>query len=186
MDNNGMPEGAKMVFKGKIFEVWQWEQKMFDGTTQTFERIRRPDSADVIAVAGDKILIELQEQPHRAPFTCVPGGRCDEGEAALDAAKRELLEETGYTAKEWIPFRTRQPFNSLQWSIYTFIARGCEHTQDPHLDAGERITVKLVSFDEFISLSQEPDFRDQELGNYLSRSLFDPGFKETLQRAIWG
>lgn len=183
---NDLPPDAKMVFKGQIFEVWQWEQKMYDGTTATFEKIKRPDSADVIATVGDKIIVEIQEQPHRPPFTCVAGGRCDENEAPLDAAKRELLEESGYTSENWIPFRERKPFNSLVWTIYSYIARDCKYVKGPHLDAGEKISVKLVSFDEFLELSQRPDFRDQELASYLLRANFEPNFKEELRKTIFG
>ena len=181
-----LPPGAKMVFKGEIFEVWQWEQKMFDGSTQVFEKIKRPDSADVIAVVRDKILIESQEQPHREPFVCIPGGRCDENEDAFDAAKRELLEETGYISDTWIPFRERRPFASLIWTIHTFIARDCKYVQEPHLDAGEKIGVKMVSFDDFLELSQRPDFRDRELASYLSRASFDPKFKKELRENLFG
>ncbi len=145
-----------MVFKGEIFEVWQWEQKMFDGITRTFEKLKRTDSADAIAVVGDSILIEEQEQPHRPLFTCIPGGRCDEGEDALSAAKRELLEETGYASDDWVPFRERIPYNSMVWTIYTFIARDCKFVKEPHLDAGEKIAVKLVSFDEFLIFPRSP------------------------------
>ena len=175
-----------MVFKGEIFEVWQWEQKMFDGITRTFEKLKRTDSADAIAVVGDSILIEEQEQPHRPLFTCIPGGRCDEGEDALSAAKRELLEETGYASDDWVPFRERIPYNSMVWTIYTFIARDCKFVKEPHLDAGEKIAVKLVSFDEFLDLSQEPDFRDKELGSYLLRAQFEPKFKEELKAKLFG
>ena len=97
-----MPASAKMVFKGKIFEVWQWQQKMYNGTTQTFERLKRPDTVQVIPVVGSKILTQRQEQPDQsAPFFSFPGGRCDEREDPLAAVKRELLEETGYVSKEW-------------------------------------------------------------------------------------
>jgi len=174
------------MFKGQVFEVWQWEQKVFDGTTEIYEKISRPDSADVIAVVGDKILIEEQEQPHRAPFVSIPGGRCNEGEEASTGAKRELLEETGYVSDDWTMFRERKPFNSLEWTVYTFIARDCKHIQDPHLDAGERITIKPVSFDEFLELSQRPDFRDKELALYLLRTQFDPEFKKELKEKIFG
>jgi len=131
-------------------------------------------------------MIQIQKQPHRSPFTCIPGGRCDENENPLDGAKRKLLEETGYISDNWIPFRERKPFNSLVWTIYTFIARDCKYIQEPHLDAGEKITMKLVSFDEFLELSQAPDFRDQELASYLLRARFEPTFKEELHKNIFG
>ena len=43
-----IPKDARCVFKGVIFEVWQWEQKMFDGSMATFERIKRPDTVVII------------------------------------------------------------------------------------------------------------------------------------------
>jgi ADP-ribose pyrophosphatase len=183
--NDELPPNAKLAFKGNLFEVWQWEQKMFDGTTHTFEKIKRPDSADVIAIVGDKIIVERQEQPHRAPFTSIPGGRCDEGEDPLVGAKRELLEETGYVSDDWSAFRQRRPFNSLMWTSYTFIARDCKRIAEPHLDAGERISMELVTFEEFIALSQKPEFRDREFGSYLLRTLFDPEFKEELRKKFF-
>jgi len=53
----GIPSNAKLAFKGVIFEVWQWEQEMFDGTTEIFERIWRLPTVEIIATVGDKILI---------------------------------------------------------------------------------------------------------------------------------
>ena len=49
---NNLPENAKLVFKGIIHDIYQWEQEMFDGSKATFERIRRPDTTAVIAVVG--------------------------------------------------------------------------------------------------------------------------------------
>ncbi len=147
-----IPPQATMVFKGKIFEVWQWEQELFDGTTATFERLRRPNTAQVIAVVDDKILIVDQEQPDSIHFTSIPGGRCDEGEDPLLAAKRELLEETGYSSDDWVLFREENPVGKIEWTIYTYVARNCRKVREPELDAGERMSSRLVSFDEFIAL----------------------------------
>src|SRR3989338_8402924 len=91
-----LPKNAKRVFKGEIFEVWQWRQKMYDGTTETFEMLKRPDTTQVIAVIEDKILILKQKQPNNASaFLSLAGGRREKNESALNSAKRELLEETG-------------------------------------------------------------------------------------------
>ena len=178
---NELPENAKMVFRGEIFEVWQWEQKMFDGTIEIFEKIKRADTVDVVAAVGNKIILTEQEQPHHGPFFAIPGGRNDKNEEPLSAAKRELLEETGYESSDWELFRERRPFGSIIWSSYTFIARDCRLVKDPSPDAGEKIKTLLVSFDEFIEISQKPDFRDKEFAQYLLRTKFDEKFREDLK-----
>lgn len=96
-----LPSNAKCVFKGKLYDTYQWEQKMFDGSIRTFEMLKRPYNGCVIAVINDKILILEQEQPGRGTFLSLPGGRCDQDEEPFIAAQRELLEETGYISEDW-------------------------------------------------------------------------------------
>lgn len=180
-----IPPHAKMVFKGKIFEVWQWEQELFDGTKATFERLKRPNTAQVIPVVGDKVLIVDQEQPDSKHFTSIPGGRCDENEDPLVAAKRELLEETGYVSDDWALFREENPVGKIEWTIYTYVARNCRNVQEPQLDAGERITSRLVSFDEFIGLGSSAQFYDKELDLELSRAQFDIAKREELRALLF-
>lgn len=182
-----IPPDAKMVFKGKIFEVWQWEQKMYDGSMATFERLKRPDTVQAIVVVGDKILVQQQEQPDSAqPFVSLPGGRVDDGEEPLEAAKRELLEETGYTCDEWTLWKEDDPVGKMDWTIYTFVARHCRKQQEPHLDSGEKISNRLVTFEEFLLLADDPTFRDLELIVPLLRARLDAAEKEKLRKAIFG
>jgi hypothetical protein len=64
-----IPENAKRVFEGKTFDVYQWEQEMFDGKTKIFERLQRNHSVDVIAVSAEgKIYILEERQPGRSVF----------------------------------------------------------------------------------------------------------------------
>ena len=98
------PKNAKRVFNGKIFDVYQWRQKMFDGSYRIFERTRMASSAILIATVGKKIVVLKQKQPDTDWFLTTPSGRLDvPGERPIEAAKRELLEETGMMAKRIIP-----------------------------------------------------------------------------------
>jgi ADP-ribose pyrophosphatase len=171
---NKFPKNAHRVFKGEIFEVWQWPQKMYDGTKETFEMLTRPDTAQVIPVIDDKILILSQKQPDSPKaFYSLAGGRREKDESALNGAKRELLEETGYVARDWQLFKKVSPSGKIVWMIHTYIARDCIYWQPPRLDAGEKITVKLISFDEFLALVDEPTFYEPELVNYMLRAKAD-------------
>lgn len=181
-----LPENAKLVFKGEIFEMWQWEQKMYDGSVEIFEKLKRSNTAGVIAVVGDKILIQEQMQPDKPEaFASIPGGRCEEGEDALSAAKRELLEETGYVSDDWELWREQDPVGKIIWTIYTYIARNCVYKQPPCLDAGEKITTRLVSFEDFLMLSEDKDFYEKELVSLLYRARFDAKFKEELRNLFF-
>src|SRR3989344_31568 len=97
-----IPDHATCVFRGKLFDVYQWEQKMFEGSTATYKKIKRPDTVVVFSVLKDgRIILTEQEQPGKDPFVGATGGRVDEGEDVLQAAKRELLEESGYEADRY-------------------------------------------------------------------------------------
>ena len=182
---NPIPEHAKMVFKGKIFEVWQWEQKLFDGTTTIFERLKRPDTALVIATVGDEILLQEEEQPDTRAYVSLPGGRCEEGEHPLNSAKRELLEETGYASEDWSPFLEESPASKIQWTIHIFVARDCKKVQEVSLDAGEKIQTRLISFDEFIALADNPIFFERELKPILKQAQYDQKKREDLRALLF-
>lgn len=171
-----MPPDAKLVFKGKIFDVYQWEQTLFDGTKTTFEKLKRADTVVVILVTAEgKIVLTMQEQPGKTPFLGCAGGRAEAGEDPLAAARRELLEETGYESDDVVLWHALQPTSKLDWAIYTFIARGCRKTAEQNPDAGEKIELKLVDFDEFMQAATEDDsFMETETTIELLRAKNDP------------
>lgn len=159
-----IPENAKLVFKGKIFDVYQWEQKMYDGSTAIFERLKRPDTVVVFPILPDgKIILVEQEQPDKDLFIGTAGGRVEEGEDILEAAKRELLEETGYQADEYFLWFAEQPIGKIDWTVYNFIAKGAIKVAEQNLDAGEKIKLKPVSFDEFIEIGLNGDFEEKQI-----------------------
>lgn len=177
-----IPDHAQKVFQGVIFDVYQWEQEMFDGSTATFEKIKRADTVVVYGVLDDgRILLTEQEQPGKPPFMGAAGGRLDPGEEPLAAAKRELLEETGYEASEWILWNAQQPASKTDWAVYTFIAKGLKKADDLRLDAGERIVMKPVSFDELLLVATGRGFVEKEMVSEFYEARLDAKKKEELQ-----
>ena len=184
--NQPLPSHAKKVFSGVLFDVYQWEQKQFDGSVKTFEKIGRNDTVGVLATTQDKkIVLTRQEQPGIASFIGTSGGVIDDGELPFVAAKRELLEETGYVSDEWVLYDAVQPITKMDWAIFLFLAKNCKKVAPLHLDPGEKVTVMEVTFDEFLSLVVREDFRDKELALRVFRLLRVPGGKEKLRDMLF-
>lgn len=145
-----IPNEAKKVFSGVIFDVYQWEQEMFDGTTATFEMVKRPGTVEVIAVKDGRIWYADEEQPGKGRYKCFLGGRLDGDETAEEAAKRELMEEAGMESDDWEMLYEMQPINKMDWTTTVYIARDCRIVSEQHLDSGEKINLTTCTFDEWV------------------------------------
>lgn len=177
-----LPEHAKCVFEGDIFDIHQWEQELYDGSTAIFEKASRPDTAVVFPITTEgKILIIEDSQPHRDTHLTTVAGRIEDGETPEEGARRELLEETGYEASSLELFYEITPVEKLDWVNYVFIGRDCKKISEPHLDAGERITVREVTFDELISLVREGKLRGKDFRIMVLEALLDSKKMEALK-----
>lgn len=143
-----IPEQATRVFKGEIFDVYQWPQQLFDGSTATFERLKRPDTVIVICIKDDKLIFIREEQPGRPELLRLPGGRVDEGEDWDVAVQRECAEELGLQFAQWRLVSVTQPVAKIEWFVALYIATDCTHKGEPRLDPGEKITPVEMTFDE--------------------------------------
>jgi len=149
VSNALIPDHATKVFTGKIFDVYQWPQKQFDGTTKTFEMLKRPDTVQVLVVRGTQILLVEDEQPGRTPRLHFPGGRADEDDSWEAAAKRELREETGLVCDKWRLISVEQPIIKIEWFTPIFLATTISAELKQQLDGGgEKITLHWHDFDD--------------------------------------
>ena len=97
---------SKTVFKGLVFHVTRDRVQEPNGITAMREVIRHSGSVVVLAVDDSgpepRVLLERQYRYAAQDYLLeLPAGRIDPGEDPLAAGKRELLEETGYTARSW-------------------------------------------------------------------------------------
>lgn len=142
-----IPDTAECKFEGIIYDTYQWPQLLFDGSKATFEMLKRPDTVSVVCVTDNKILVINDEQPYSGARRSFPSGRVDaEDPDILTAAQREVLEETGYSFKNWRLIKVWQPHTKIEWFIYSFIAWDVQDCVNPKLDAGEKISVELLDF----------------------------------------
>lgn len=117
------------------------------GTTHDFYVIEAPDWVNVVAVTEDDdvVLVRQQRQGIGAATLEIPGGMVDPGESPLEAARRELEEETGYRADDWREIGRVRPNPALQGNACTtFLALGARKVAEPAFDGTEDIEVVLV------------------------------------------
>ncbi|MES2103264.1 MAG: NUDIX hydrolase, partial [Pseudomonadota bacterium] len=120
-------QGGKLVHDGKFLKVQQDQVVLPDGKTTIREYIKHPGAVVILPVFDDGSV--LMERQYRYPLDQVfiefPAGKIDPGEDPLLTAKRELLEETGYTATDWRYLSTIH--NAIAYSdehLDIFLARG--------------------------------------------------------------
>ena len=180
-----LPENATLAFEGKLFDIYQWEQTLYDGTTAIFEKVVRPDTITVFPVMDDgRILLIKDSQPHRSTIITTPSGRVDEGETPEITAPRELLEETGYTADIWEPFYTNEPYGKVDWVIYAFVAKKLKKVKEPSPDAGEKTEAYPVTFDELIAIARDAERYRDDFTQVVLRALADPKKMEELRKKL--
>lgn|GEM_PF-154906 len=184
-----MPKTAKKVFSGVIFDVYQWEQRLFDGSIAIFEKIKRQDTVEAICATPDKKIIIIEDlQPRKRTRIGFPGGRIESGEDPEEAVRREIMEETGYAIddKSLFLWKKINPFSKIDWTIYVFIARNVKKVSKKILDSGEKIKVRKLDFEEFLLLPEKENFFDHEIGRELFLARIYRGKKDKLKSLIFG
>jgi ADP-ribose pyrophosphatase len=156
---------SKTVFKGRVFDVTRDRVQEPNGVTAIREVIRHSGSVVVLAVdeSGEepRVLLERQYRYAAQEFMLeLPAGRIDPGEIALAAGKRELLEETGYTARRWkrVLFFYPSP-GFLEETMTIFLASGLKAGK-AQPEADERIEHELVPLPQVTELILSGKIRD--------------------------
>jgi len=117
--------------------------------------------ANVVALTKSNEVVLIKQYRHgvREVMWEIPGGVVNDDEDPTEGVKRELLEETGYTAKEFIQMGKLYPNPAIQTNLmYYFLALGAEKVSEQELDDGEDIEVHLVPLDELIEMTKRGEF----------------------------
>ena len=112
-----------------------------------FYVLENPDWVNVIAITEDGKFVMERQYRHGLGKTCfeIPAGVIEEGEDPLDAAKRELMEETGYGEGKWRKIMTVSGNSSTTDNLsHCYVAEGVRKISGQHLDSTEDLEIVLL------------------------------------------
>ena len=117
------------------------------GKVKKFSLIESVDWVNVIALTPKDEVVLIRQYRAGSASICleIPGGMIDEGEDPLTAAKRELEEETGYTAANWRAIGTALPNPAIQNNrLHTYVALDAKPTAPQRFDSSEVIELQTA------------------------------------------
>jgi len=156
--------GSEEVFKGRLLHAFRDTVRLPNGSEATREYIVHPGAVVMIPMLDDgRVVLERQ---YRYPMGKVmiefPAGKLDHGEHPLACARRELLEETGYTAREWARAGLLHPVISYSTEfIDIWFARGLT-LQERQLDQDEFLDVLLATPQELVAWCRDGTVTDSK------------------------
>jgi ADP-ribose pyrophosphatase len=145
---------GEVAYDGAFLKVSRDRVSLPNGATTYREYIKHPGAVVVLAILDDgSVLLERQfRYPMGRVLIELPAGKIDPGEDTLECAKRELQEETGYTASDWQYVTTIH--NAIAYSdehLDLFLARGL--TAGPSkLDEGEFLETFSATLPEMLEM----------------------------------
>lgn len=148
---------SEVVYQGRLLHARRDTVRLPNGLESSREYLLHPGAAVMLPIfANGDILLERQHRyPLHRDFIELPAGKFDPGETELACAQRELLEETGYAAREWRYLNTIYPCigYSNERLVY-FLARDLEHVgEDP--DHDEFLEILRLPFGEAMDMVRD-------------------------------
>ena len=153
---------SQELLRGHFLHAMRDTVRLPDGKEATREYVIHPGAVMVVAELPDgRLVLERQfRYPVQSVLVEFPAGKLDPGEDSLVCAQRELLEETGYTARQWARAGVLHPVISYSTEfIDIWFARDLTAGQR-QLDAGEFLDVFSASTDELLQWCRDGRITD--------------------------
>ena len=153
-----------VVYDGKILKLVLKDVLLPNGKTAKREVVAHSGGVGVIALTKDDeiLLVKQFRSPYEKTVMEIPAGKKEPGEDPLECGKRELLEETGFTAEEFIPLGELYPSPGYCGEIiHLFLAIGLNKSNQ-NLDEDEFLTVLKIPFSEALDMVMSGEICDSK------------------------
>jgi len=153
---------SRLAYQGVFLKVFEDRVRCPDGHVAPREYLRHPGAVMMIPLLDDgRLVLERQYRyPLRRSFIEFPAGKIDEGESLLGCAQRELLEETGYRAREWTYLGDfHNAIGYCDEKIYVYLARGLT-LDTARTDDGEVLEVFLATLEQLLDWIRDGNLTD--------------------------
>jgi ADP-ribose pyrophosphatase len=137
-----------------VFDILSENITLPNGVTTDIDILRHPGAAAIVPMADDGTLVWLRQYRHAAGGYIweIPAGTLDPGEDPLACARRELTEETGFSAKSWQHLGEIIPVPGYSSErVHLYLARDLRAAAQ-HLDRDELLEVHRIPLDEAIAM----------------------------------
>jgi len=152
----------EIAYAGRAFRVFSENITLPNGTTTELDVIRHPGAAAIVPMADSETVVLIRQYRHAVGGHIweIPAGTLEAGEAPLDCARRELTEETGYSADTFEKIGEIVPVPGYSDErIHLFVASGlASGTQQ--LDEGEWLEVHRFPFAEAVEMIRSGEIQD--------------------------
>ncbi len=168
-----------ILHQGRAFSFVKENVTLENGTTVDLEVVRHPGAAAIVPFITTDKLIMLKQYRHAIGHHIweIPAGTLDPNEDPLECAKRELIEETGYSGRQWKKLGQITPVPGYSDErIHIFVATDLTPAAQ-NLDADEVLDVHEVPFEKAVEMIEKGQIQDSKTisGLYYALLLLNKG-----------
>ena len=150
------------IFQGKVIGVHLDKVSLPDGGTSYREIVEHPGGVGILALDENNCVPMVTQYRYAFGRTVleIPAGKREKGEDEFITAQRELEEEVGATASEWIPLGKLLPSPGCYGEVlYLYLARGLTFGET-HFDEDEFLESERIPFDELVHRCMDGEIED--------------------------
>ena len=150
------------IHEGRVFRLFRENVTLENGTTVDLDVIRHPGAAAMVPLINPDTVVMIHQYRHAVGGFLweIPAGTLDPGETPLQCARRELTEETGFSAAAWRKMGEIIPLPGYSDErIHIFLATDLAPAQQD-LDPDEVLRVHWIPLDEALGMIRDGRIRD--------------------------